>query len=199
MSTAPVPAVRQQDRLKSLATGPRLLALLLACLVAAAMFEIRAAVTRLGAARPTVEAVPDARDDYDPGDLRAYFRAIGPSGRTLYINTQRTLDVFFPLVYGALLIGVIARLVPGRSRWLWWVWIPAAVVLADFGENLLLMSLADRFADAETPEWAATAVTASYFTAAKWLLVKVYYGLFFAALLWRGIASFGQPDPWRSA
>jgi hypothetical protein len=206
MAEAPEP--ERQDRLKSAATWPRLFALALAVLAASAMFELRSAALRPAPVPDKPEGRtngtehwttgPDGRrSGYTADELHEYFKGLGPDGRALYAGTQKTLDVFFPLVYGSLFLGVLARAVPGRSRWRWWAWAPVCMVLADLGENALLAHLAEHFPAEPTPGWAETAVIAAKFTGVKWALYDfILYFLGPVALLWRGFDCFPRVAAW---
>src|SRR5262249_32103922 len=84
---------------------------------------------------------PDSAWWYGEQDLQSYFDAIGRRGRILSAIPDLTLDVIFPLLYGAFLAALIVRLTP---PWLArrGVWLPVTAVAADFGENILLATRA---------------------------------------------------------
>lgn len=207
--SAPNPAERA-DWLKSVMTWPRLFALVIAFLAASAMFEMRRAVLWPNPipekASPEekkqieeLRELPDGRRfGYGAADLHRHFDAIGPHGRALYANTQLTLDGFFPLVYGCLFIAVPARLIPGRSRGLWWAWIPVLMVLIDYCENVTLACLAKNYSAEMKASWAGWAETASQFTVVKWWLYWVNLcALPTIALAWRLIDTGYIVTAWR--
>jgi hypothetical protein len=153
-----------------------------ACL---AVFTHRETVTWRGRDTPAeVRTVPDARLGYSAAEIRAYFDAIGPRGRGLYVATQLTVDLIFPVVYGILLAVLLAHVFPHPT---WWVWVPVAAATADVCENLLLAALACTFNDATQIPQAVirTTAVAACFTVAKWgLLVATGLGVL-VGLGWR--------------
>jgi len=106
----------------------------------------------------------DGRGWYSPADVANVFTHLAGNGNLeLYRRTELTLDLLYPVVYTALFLGLINRLLPeARKRLL----IPVAAFVCDIGENLLIANLAASW-DGSTP--AASIVTlASSFTLAKW-------------------------------
>jgi|SRR5947209_13254391 len=146
------------------------------CVVA---FDLRQHVTRLEAGRDP-GPVPDSRFFYTAAEATAYLDAIGPRGRELFADTQLTLDLLFPALYGGLFVSLVARLCPLRvARCA--VWLPVAAVACDLGENVLLAAAARRF-DGRVSDLAAVA---AYCTAAKWVLL----GLTGLAIVVGGLSS----------
>jgi hypothetical protein len=178
-----------RDRLRHLVSRQQfglLAAVFMAC---AAVFTHRE--TLLWSGRPTpaeARAVPDARLGYTSSEVRAYFDAIGPRGRGLYVATQLTVDLIFPLLYGLLLAVLLAHLFPRPT---WWVGVPVAAAAADLGENFLLTGLACTFNDSIAISRAAIWATAAAacLTVTKWALLAatalgVLVGLAYRAREW---------------
>lgn len=91
------------------------------------------------------KVVLDARmEGYTPEEVHRYLEHLGREGRHFYAITELTLDLLFPLVYGALLAVMIAKLFPPCwARWL--ILIPLIAALADLTENSLFAYLAWTF------------------------------------------------------
>ena len=71
---------------------------------------------------------------YTPADVRDFLDVIGLSGRHLYGWTEVTLDLVFPLLYGALLSALIARtILPGRGRHA--IWLPWLAATFDYART----------------------------------------------------------------
>ena len=165
----------EPNQVKDAATGPRLVGLALTCIVCVVLFGFRERCTwpeplprDAPAEAKELRKVPDARClGYTPTKLRDYFAAIGPKGRALYAWTQPTLDLLFPLAYGSLFVGLLARIFPHRTRW---VWVPGYMAVADLCENAVLTVLALTFCQPDTLVWTAAAWIAAFFTLLKWLL-----------------------------
>ncbi|MCA1615518.1 MAG: hypothetical protein LC800_15745 [Acidobacteria bacterium] len=104
----------------------------------------------------------DARRWYSPDEARDFLGAIGGRGRRIYIATELTLDILFPLVYGALFAALIIHVYArGNARSL--VLAPLLTALADVLENISAAYLAWRFDGQASP----VARVAATFTAVK--------------------------------
>jgi hypothetical protein len=100
----------------------------------------------------------DVRRWYTPGEAQKLLDDLGPAGRRTYAVTQLTLDVVFPLVYGALVAALTVRLYPPGCAWL--LLAPALAVTADLLENVTTAYLAWTFAGpASGVAWAAAVFT----------------------------------------
>ena len=160
--------------LEVLATWPRIGLLFLVGLACVAGFEWRA--RKLGRENRAL----DGRRWYTPEQARAFFEAIGAGGRRLYAATQLTLDVLFPLVYGALFAALILRVYPpGRAVYL--AHVPLLGTLADLLENVTTAYLALRF-DGRPSQ---VARVAAVFTLSK----TVLFVLSVLLILWGALAS----------
>lgn len=86
----------------------------------------------------------DGRFWYSPEEARDFLQKIGERGRRIYAATELTLDIVFPIVYGALfailLIHVYARK-NGKNL----VLVPLLTAAADVLENLTAAYLAGQF------------------------------------------------------
>lgn len=123
---------------------------------------------------------------YSPGDASALLSALGPEGRRLYLVTELTVDLVYPVVYGALFYLLIqwlfARSAP-PPRWLAHApAIPIAAAALDLLENVCIVALLAVF-PARTP---ALAVAASVTTTVKLALFALTLLLpLLLALRWR--------------
>lgn len=110
----------------------------------------------------------DGRRWYTPVEARDFLQNIGERGRKIYAATELTLDLLFPIVYGALfsilLIHVYAR-ESGRTLLL----VPVLTVLADIGENFTAAYLALQF-DGQV---SSVARLAAVFTVVKSVLFAI--------------------------
>lgn len=82
---------------------------------------------------------------YSPGDAHALLAALGPDGRRLYLVVELTVDLAYPLVYGAL-FWLLVRWLLARSapppRWLARApAVPIAAAALDFLENAFIVAL----------------------------------------------------------
>jgi len=150
--------------LSRIASRRVVIALIIACIVCGALFEVRHAT--LGYEnRP-----PDLRlFGYNARDLSAFLTNIGPDGRRLYGITQFSLDALFPLIYGAALGIWLSRLYPTKTAALL-MWPLAIALLGDlFVENAITgwLALSDQL------EPSSYAPTASVATTLKWCCLMV--------------------------
>jgi hypothetical protein len=168
-------------------TWPRIGLLVVAAVGCSAGFNIRDHVTAMGATADP-GSVLDKRFGYSPADARKYFELIGEPGRRLYAQTQWSIDLLFPAVYGALFLFLVVRLCPewlGRRL----MWLPIAAVAADYGENTLLTTLASCFAGNQ-PELARIA---SGFTVTKWTLIGLASLGLLVGAIWSAFAPARVP------
>jgi hypothetical protein len=127
----------------------------------------------------------DGRFYYTPEEAAELLRLLGQRGRHLYAITQITLDVVFPLVYGALLAMAIVRLY--SRKWAsYWILFPLVAVVADLLENGTAAFLALTYNGQASPvAWAG-----SIFTGSKWLFLVLSFGtVLVGALLLRSVLS----------
>jgi hypothetical protein len=101
--------------------------------------------------------VLDVRFGYTPDGARDVLEALGEAGRSLYVATQLTLDVAFPLVYAALFAALIVRWhdrEPARRL----LAIPLLGGLMDLLENVTAVILASTYNGAASPlAWVTSA------------------------------------------
>lgn len=113
-------------------------------------------------------ATLDSRRWYTPVEARDFLKNIGERGRKIYAATELTLDLLFPIVYGALfsilLIHVYAR-ETGKNLLL----VPVLTALADIGENLTAAYLTLQF-DGQV---SSLARVAAVFTLVKSVLLAI--------------------------
>ena len=125
----------------------------------------------------------DARRWYSPDEARDFLGAIGERGRRIYIATELTLDILFPLVYGALFAALIIH-VYARQTARSLVLVPLLTALADVLENITAAYLAWQFDGQASP----IARVATVFTAVKSGLFVLSLGLILLgalAAIWR--------------
>lgn len=80
--------------------------------------------------------IPDIMISYDLHKLQEVFAAYGSEGIAIYKNLQ-LIDFVYPLIYGALLLGLLVRLkLPISFKSLYSF--PFAIVFFDYLENLLI-------------------------------------------------------------
>ena len=92
-------------------------------------------------------------------------------------------DFFYPLAYGAVLAGLMAKMMDRHRlghRWQWVLWLPAVAVLADYCENSLHLIMSNQGL-LIAPEWVPIAFG---FALLKWILLAgVILGLLVARML----------------
>jgi hypothetical protein len=155
-------------KLSFIATRPVIGLMVVLGLLAMGQFSVRD-----HALGPGADTLDGKYQGYTPEQAHEWLCRMGESGRDLYARTQLTLDIAFPIVYGCLWAGLLAR---------WWpcawarrlVWAPFLTVLADYAENIQAAYLAWTFnPDVVSPvgRWASVA------TVVKWRLVFLTVGL----------------------
>jgi len=83
--------------------------------------------------------IPDLMMNYDLDKLRILFTAYGPKGIAIYKNIQ-LIDFIYPLIYGALLLGLLVRLKLKPSFRVLYA-TPFLIVILDYAENLIIRHL----------------------------------------------------------
>lgn len=92
----------------------------------------------------------DGRGWYSPAEVRDFLHNIKGAGRRIYYTTELTLDLLFPLVYGALFASLITHVYARESAKVL-VLVPLLAVLFDVLENLVLSYLAWAFDEQASP------------------------------------------------
>lgn len=108
----------------------------------------------------------DSRFWYSPVEARDFLKTIGERGRRVYAATELTLDIFFPIVYGALFAILLIRVYPPQTAKNL-VLVPLLTATADILENLTAAYLALQFDGLPS----TVARVATVFTAAKSILL----------------------------
>ncbi len=140
-----------------------LFALFMLCTVG---FNWRA--SQLGVQNPP----PDTRTKrYSSQELGNLFETWGPEGRRLYVVTQLSIDLLFPLVYGLLLAFLIVQTYSDAwGRWLWLV--PLILMAFDYAENITAILLVTQYRTGQVPS--ASGVWALFsFTQMKMMLFSM--------------------------
>jgi hypothetical protein len=84
------------------------------------------------------KGIPDLMS-YDLHKLQNLFAAYGPQGIDIYKNIQ-LIDFVYPLIYGALLLGILVRLKLPNSFTVLYA-SPFIIVFFDYSENLIIRHL----------------------------------------------------------
>ena len=121
----------------------------------------------------------DSRGWYSPVEVRDFLHNIKEDGRRLYYTTELSLDLLFPLVYGALFASLLTH-VYAREHAKLLVLVPLLTVICDVSENILLAYLAWQFDEQTSP----LARVAAIMTAAKTGLFVVSLLLILVGALW---------------
>lgn len=154
---------------------PKILVSLSVCLACNVVFKWRAS-------QLDYAGVLDARLCYSREAVLALFHQLC-DGRSLYLVTELTVDMIFPLAYAYFLSKAAAWITKGNPTWLGWLpWIAAGI---DIIENLIISSALHAF-DPQALEPSIGAIVVPYVTLAKYItlmlfavvtLVLVYYQL----------------------
>ena len=116
---------------------------------------------------------------YSPDQAYEYLSGLGAKSRSAYARMELTTDLLFPVVYSlALTVALVMaarRVLPADSRLRYLSLFPFLIVIADWCENLSLVTVIHAY-----PEQRDTIVTAaSLFTSIKWnFLIIVVITLF---------------------
>jgi hypothetical protein len=135
----------------------------------------------------------DVRFRYAAAEVHELFKELGAQGRQIYAATELTLDLVFPLTYGAILVICLARL-SGREIGRYLVIFPAVTVVADLLENLAVVCLLWSYQEQTSSRlWSALAWTGAKFTATKWVfaLASVLTVLVTAIVAARKFVTYG--------
>lgn len=92
----------------------------------------------------------DGRFYYSPDEARDFLMKIGDSGQRVYVITELTLDILFPLIYGALFAALILH-VYARENAKNLVLVPVLAVMADVLENITVSYLVWQFDGQSSP------------------------------------------------
>ena len=122
----------------------------------------------------------DLRLGYTQAEAAAALAPLTPAQRDLAARAHQTLDVVYPLTYGALFALLLVRLWPRRRFWL----LAPAAVLADLGENALLAAMYWGY-----PARLGLTPFASALTTLKWGLVGMVALLLLLGFARRGWAA----------
>ena len=110
----------------------------------------------------------DLMTSYTPAVVFAAVDSYGPEGRAAYVTNQVVTDTIYPLVYaffyGAILINLTAKTLPADSGWQKLYLLPFLMMLADFGENIGIVSMLKSYPNQSVQ----VAQIANIFTMVKW-------------------------------
>ncbi len=109
--------------------------------------------------------LPDTHLYYPPETLWQWLAAYSPAERARALWGHLTFDLAYPLLYGALLLLLLAKSWGPRFK-PWLARLPLAMILCDYGENFALAALFTHWPGHNTSlAWLACGLTL-----AKWLL-----------------------------
>lgn len=110
----------------------------------------------------------DVMFNYDQEQAYRHLEAYGDNGRTVCLFTTLVVDTLFPLIYGAFLALLLARLFR-ETRYRFFILLPILVMLVDYIENTHTALLLINFPD----QMPLVVYTGSFFTSAKWILLGI--------------------------
>jgi len=110
------------------------------------------------------KGIPDLMS-YDLHKLQNLFAAYGPQGIDIYKNIQ-LIDFVYPLIYGALLLGILVRLKLPNSFTVLYA-SPFIIVFFDYSENLIIRHLINLYPNL-TEDQSHLANLANICTTLKW-------------------------------
>lgn len=121
----------------------------------------------------------DSRFWYTPTDVQSFFTHIyennGREGLNLYVLTQITLDVIFPIVYGTLFAALIVRFYGAEVNWK--LIIPILAVASDLGENFTTAYLAWSYPNVSSfLAWLAYGCTLTKWTMVGFSVILIFIG-----------------------
>lgn len=110
----------------------------------------------------------DTQFYYPPERAVEMISTYGDEGRTFYLWILLSADLLFPLVYGTLLVMLLAKAAVRLSSRFDWLehllWLPVFPVLLDYGENAAIGFLLWGYPNVSN----LLATQASFFTVVKW-------------------------------
>lgn len=108
---------------------------------------------------------------YTAAAAREFLRLLSEEGRDTFLHKQLPLDFFYPVAYGAFFMLSLAALAPRRKAL---CFLPAALMLCDYGENILsLIMLRNDFSDTIAHAGCAFTVTKTVLMTAVIVLILV--------------------------
>lgn len=118
----------------------------------------------------------DSRFWYTPAEAQSFLMSLGSEGRNLYALTQITLDVIFPITYGALFAALIVHLYSALLAQRLLI-LPLGAAMADLGENFTTAYLAWSFTGSQSSlVWLALVFTLIKFALFITSLVLILIG-----------------------
>ncbi len=145
--------------------------LLVVVTVMVVVFQWRNAEMRRFAGGQKVVPLDGKWKGYSPEEAAQLFNALGSDGRKFYALSELTLDLVFPLAYGALL-AMLASLLWAPPWRLLFIGGAVLAVVADWVENVLIAYLALTYTDGPQP----LAHVANGASLLKWCLVAAVSG-----------------------
>jgi hypothetical protein len=127
----------------------------------------------------------DAQVAYSPRQALAFMQGLSNQARGAYLLIEWTADLIYPLAYASLFAGLIAQLLksslPAADPLRNLVLLPAAMVAADYAENLLVTLLLASYPHLLPGLLAALVALASFLKwfLGAWVISAILIALFF--------------------
>ncbi len=158
------------SKLENLYTKKRLILIAVLWLFTNMLFHFGPWSTSALAQASGGKGIPDLMLSYNLGQLRELFSAYGSEGIQIYKNLQ-IIDFVYPLIYAALLLGLLVRLkLPNRFKILYSY--PFVIVFFDYCENLIIRHLINLYPNL-TEAQSHLANLANICTLLKWANIGV--------------------------
>ena len=126
------------------------------------------------------KGIPDLMS-YDLHKLQDLFAAYGPQGIEIYKNLQ-LLDFLYPLIYAALLLGLLVRLkLPNSFKVLYSY--PFVIIFFDYSENLIIRHLINLYPNL-TEAQSHLAKLGNFCTLLKWSNIGALVILILGIWIW---------------
>ena len=109
--------------------------------------------------------IPDIMLSYDLDSLRNLFATYGHEGIVIYKNIQ-LIDFIYPLIYGALLLGLLVR-VGVHHNFKMVYGFPIVIVISDYCENFLLRHFVNIYPNLTSDDSALIGFS-SFISSQKW-------------------------------
>ncbi|MEA2336614.1 MAG: hypothetical protein QOE82_621 [Thermoanaerobaculia bacterium] len=88
----------------------------------------------------------DGRCFYAPASVDGILGQIDKAGKlALYYETETTIDLIFPMVYGLMFVTAIIGMIPGAGAPRWLVVLPVLTVIGDYCENATVIAMLKRY------------------------------------------------------
>ncbi|GAA4421538.1 hypothetical protein GCM10023187_57490 [Nibrella viscosa] len=150
--------------------------------------------TRMNAyAGQTIGPIDLLMGNFDPDKILEMVAAYGPEGRPYYAFGELTADLAYPIIYTFLLCVSLSLLFRQKpyTPFYWVNVLPVAIMLSDFLENSLIVTLLNTYPDTSR----SVAILCMVFTNLKWTVFFLVVGLILYGLARLLLSRLSRANP----